>query len=151
MEGLRCPWRTVTQWREQTIFLRHPRRPAEAWPSSPHPRLAAQGQARDSTQAGAHQKDAGVPAGRWMGRGLPALGLALGQEVTKAQLRSLFGEGWHSHADRIEAAQLGQRERSLQTCAGPGRSASQVVHPPRGVRAARPGREEGPVREGPHT
>ncbi|MFE7404219.1 MobF family relaxase [Streptomyces sp. NPDC057557] len=52
------------------------------------------------------QQDAGVPAGRWMGRGLPALGLALGQEVTEAQLRSLFGEGRHPYADRLVAEQL---------------------------------------------
>lgn len=51
------------------------------------------------------QEEAGVPAGRWMGRGLPALGLAPGEEVTEAQLRSLLGEGRHPHADRIEAAQ----------------------------------------------
>jgi TrwC relaxase len=47
------------------------------------------------------QLDAGVPPGRWMGRGLPVLGVALGQEVTEAQLRSLFGEGRHPDADRL--------------------------------------------------
>ncbi|MCL7496079.1 relaxase domain-containing protein [Streptomyces sp. MCA2] len=52
------------------------------------------------------QEEAGVPAGRWMGRGLPALGLAAGAEVTEAQLRSLFGEGRHPHADRIEDDRL---------------------------------------------
>jgi len=50
------------------------------------------------------QEQAGVPAGRWMGRGLAALGLAPGEEVTEAQLRNLFGErGRHPYADRIEA------------------------------------------------
>ncbi|MFJ3594673.1 MobF family relaxase [Streptomyces sp. NPDC090082] len=50
------------------------------------------------------QEQAGVPAGRWMGRGLGALGLAPGEEVTEAQLRNLFGErGRHPYADRIEA------------------------------------------------
>ncbi|MER5563881.1 relaxase domain-containing protein [Streptomyces sp. NPDC002506] len=50
------------------------------------------------------QEQAGVPAGRWMGRGLAALGLAPGQEVTEAQLRNVFGErGRHPYADRIEA------------------------------------------------
>ncbi|MFG3042879.1 MobF family relaxase [Streptomyces sp. NPDC048330] len=50
------------------------------------------------------QEQAGVPAGRWMGRGLAALGLAPGEEVTEAQLRNLFGErGRHPDADRIEA------------------------------------------------
>ncbi|MCL7382223.1 MobF family relaxase [Streptomyces sp. 35G-GA-8] len=52
----------------------------------------------------AAQEQAGVPAGRWMGRGLAALGLAPGEEVTEAQLRNLFGErGRHPDADRIEA------------------------------------------------
>ncbi|WP_406483263.1 MobF family relaxase [Streptomyces platensis] len=52
------------------------------------------------------QEEAGVPAGRWMGRGLPALGLAAGAEVTEAPLRALFGEGRHPHADRMEAERL---------------------------------------------
>ncbi|MGW2425610.1 MobF family relaxase [Streptomyces sp. NPDC001709] len=53
------------------------------------------------------QEEAGVPAGRWMGRGLAALGLTPGQEVTEAQLRNLFGErGRHPYADRIEADRL---------------------------------------------
>jgi hypothetical protein len=50
------------------------------------------------------QEQAGVPVGRWMGRGLAVLGLAPGEEVTEAQLRNLFGErGRHPYADRIEA------------------------------------------------
>ncbi|MGW3653539.1 MobF family relaxase [Streptomyces sp. NPDC000878] len=52
------------------------------------------------------QQDAGVPVGRWIGRGLPAVGLALGQEVTEAQLRSLYGEGRHPDAERLVAEQL---------------------------------------------
>ncbi|MFC9431660.1 MobF family relaxase [Streptomyces sp. NPDC056987] len=52
----------------------------------------------------AAQEQAGVPAGRWMGRGLAALGLTPGEEVTEAQLRNLFGErGRHPYADQIEA------------------------------------------------
>ncbi|MGW7400844.1 MobF family relaxase [Streptomyces cyaneofuscatus] len=59
------------------------------------------------TQMRAAQEQAGVPAGRWMGRGLAALGLASGEEVTEAQLRNLFGErGRHPDADRIEADRL---------------------------------------------
>ncbi|WP_157875571.1 MobF family relaxase (plasmid) [Streptomyces albidoflavus] len=55
----------------------------------------------------AAQEQAGVPAGRWMGRGLAVLGLAPGEEVTEAQLRNLFGErGRHPDADRIEADRL---------------------------------------------
>lgn len=53
------------------------------------------------------QEQAGVPAGRWMGRGLAALGLTPGQEVTETQLRNLFGErGRHPYADQIEADRL---------------------------------------------
>ncbi|WP_432095697.1 MobF family relaxase [Streptomyces sp. bgisy100] len=55
----------------------------------------------------AAQEQAGVPVGRWMGRGLAVLGLAPGEEVTEAQLRNLFGErGRHPDADRIEADRL---------------------------------------------
>ncbi|GAA4694185.1 MobF family relaxase [Streptomyces youssoufiensis] len=55
----------------------------------------------------AAQEQVGVPAGRWMGRGLAALGLGPGEEVTEAQLRNLFGErGRHPYADRIEAERL---------------------------------------------
>ncbi|WP_221355408.1 MobF family relaxase [Streptomyces beigongshangae] len=57
----------------------------------------------------AAQEQAGVPAGRWMGRGLATLGLTPGEEVTEAQLRNLFGErGRHPDADRIEAGLLAQ-------------------------------------------
>ncbi|MFH8573008.1 relaxase domain-containing protein [Streptomyces sp. NPDC017993] len=52
------------------------------------------------------QEKAGVPVGRWTGRGLPALGLAAGDEITEAQLRALFGEGRHPHAAQIEADHL---------------------------------------------
>ncbi|MFD4130477.1 MobF family relaxase [Streptomyces globisporus] len=55
----------------------------------------------------AAQEQSGVPVGRWMGRGLGALGLAPGEEVTEAQLRNLFGErGRHPYADRIEADRI---------------------------------------------
>ncbi|WP_446040151.1 MobF family relaxase [Streptomyces sp. SID1121] len=55
----------------------------------------------------AAQEQAGVPVGRRMGRGLAALGLAAGEEVTEAQLRNLFGErGRHPYAGRIEADRL---------------------------------------------
>ncbi|MFF8495139.1 MobF family relaxase [Streptomyces albidoflavus] len=59
------------------------------------------------TPLSAAQEQAGVPAGRWMGRGLAVLGLAPGEEVTDAQLRNLFGErGRHPDAGRIEADRL---------------------------------------------
>ncbi|GGP32201.1 hypothetical protein GCM10018980_69080 [Streptomyces capoamus] len=55
----------------------------------------------------AAQEQAGVPVGRWMGRGLAVLGLVPGEEVTEAQLRNLFGErGRHPYAGRIEADRL---------------------------------------------
>lgn len=55
------------------------------------------------------QEQAGVPVGRWMGRGLAVLGLVPGEEVTEGQLRNLFGErGRHPYADRIEAELLAQ-------------------------------------------
>ncbi|MFF7705398.1 MobF family relaxase [Streptomyces lydicus] len=62
------------------------------------------------------QKEAGVPAGRWMGQGLPALGLAAAGEVTEAQLRSLFGDGRHPHADQIESDRLASGETSAAAC-----------------------------------
>ncbi|MEU7348706.1 MobF family relaxase [Streptomyces bacillaris] len=61
------------------------------------------------------QEQAGVPVGRWMGRGLAVLGLAPGEEVTEAQLRNLFGErGRHPYADRIEADLLAQGDSPKQ-------------------------------------
>ncbi|POG44954.1 hypothetical protein BV881_24280 [Streptomyces sp. ZL-24] len=57
----------------------------------------------------AAQEQAGVPVGRWVGRGLAVLGLAPGEEATEQQLRNLFGErGRHPYADRIEADRLAQ-------------------------------------------
>ncbi len=56
------------------------------------------------------QEQAGVPAGRWMGRGLATLGLTPGEEVTESQLRNLFGEGRHPYADRIEASRLAKAD-----------------------------------------
>ncbi|MFI9248295.1 relaxase domain-containing protein [Streptomyces sp. NPDC053086] len=48
------------------------------------------------------QEQAGVPVGRWMGRGLAVLGLAPGEEVTEAQLRNLFGErGRHPYSPKV--------------------------------------------------
>ncbi|MER5890520.1 MobF family relaxase [Streptomyces sp. NPDC001941] len=47
---------------------------------------------------------AGVPAGRWTGRGLPLVGLQAGQLATEEQLVSLFGHGEHPDAARIRHA-----------------------------------------------
>lgn len=48
------------------------------------------------------QELAGLPPGRWLGRGVRALGLTEGAEVSERQLELLFGEGRHPDADRIE-------------------------------------------------
>jgi hypothetical protein len=49
------------------------------------------------------KEEAGIPAGVWMGRGLPLLGLSAGGEVTERQMELLVGEGRHPDADRIQA------------------------------------------------
>ncbi|UUW92511.1 MobF family relaxase [Pimelobacter simplex] len=48
----------------------------------------------------------GESPGRWFGAGLGDLGLAVGSEVTEAQMRNLFGEGRHPDAERLENAAL---------------------------------------------
>ncbi|MBD3934949.1 relaxase domain-containing protein [Streptomyces chumphonensis] len=52
------------------------------------------------------QEAAGLPPGRWLGRGLFALGLTEGAEVSERQMELLFGEGRHPDADRMERALL---------------------------------------------
>ncbi|WP_433679951.1 MobF family relaxase [Nocardia sp. CA-119907] len=46
----------------------------------------------------------GEAPGRWHGKGLAALGLQPGEEVTEEQMKSLFGLGRHPNADAIEDA-----------------------------------------------
>jgi conjugative relaxase-like TrwC/TraI family protein len=48
------------------------------------------------------QEMAGLPPGRWLGRGLAALGLIEGAEVSERQMELVFGQGRHPDADRIE-------------------------------------------------
>ncbi|MEU5958823.1 MobF family relaxase [Streptomyces sp. NPDC047525] len=48
------------------------------------------------------QEMARLPPGRWLGRGLSALGLTEGAEASERQLELLFGQGRHPDADRIE-------------------------------------------------
>ncbi|MEE1943271.1 MobF family relaxase [Streptomyces sp. TRM 70361] len=48
------------------------------------------------------QEMAGLPPGRWLGRGLAALGLTEGAEVSERQMELVFGQGRHPDADRIE-------------------------------------------------
>ncbi|MFB7552624.1 MobF family relaxase [Streptomyces sp. NPDC056154] len=73
--------------------------------------VVGDGRRRARTLLREAQEEAGVPAGRWMGRGLAVLGLSAGEEVTEAQLRNLFGDrGRHPYADRIEADRLAKGE-----------------------------------------
>ncbi|MFE8965089.1 MobF family relaxase [Streptomyces iakyrus] len=48
------------------------------------------------------QEMAGLPPGRWLGRGLDALGLIEGAEVSERQMELVFGQGRHPDSDRIE-------------------------------------------------
>ncbi|MEU2826735.1 relaxase domain-containing protein [Streptomyces bacillaris] len=52
------------------------------------------------------QAVAGLPPGRWLGRGRSGLGLTEGAEVSDRQLELLFGQGRHPDADRIERGLL---------------------------------------------
>ncbi|MFE4802054.1 MobF family relaxase [Streptomyces sp. NPDC056708] len=73
--------------------------------------VVGDGRRRARTPLREAQEEAGVPAGRWMGRGLAVLGLTAGEEVTEQQLRNLFGvRGRHPYADRIEADRLAKGE-----------------------------------------
>ncbi|MGW0252406.1 MobF family relaxase [Nocardia goodfellowii] len=45
----------------------------------------------------------GESPGRWYGKGLDSLGITPGEEVTEAQMKSLFGMGRHPNAEEIEA------------------------------------------------
>ncbi|MEU9617017.1 MobF family relaxase [Streptomyces sp. NPDC048209] len=53
------------------------------------------------------QEAAGLPPGRWLGRGLAGLGLREGAEVSERQMELVFGQGRHPDADRIEQHLLG--------------------------------------------
>ncbi|MET8578923.1 relaxase domain-containing protein [Streptomyces sp. NPDC005012] len=69
--------------------------------------VAGDGRRQAHTPLRIAQEQAGVPVGRWMGRGLAVFGLAPGEEITEDQLRNLFGErGRHPYADRIETDRL---------------------------------------------
>ncbi|MEV3938677.1 MobF family relaxase [Glycomyces sp. NPDC049804] len=51
----------------------------------------------------------GNPPGRWIGVGLGDLGLAVGDAVTEAQMRALYGQGRHPNAEQIIADFLAAR------------------------------------------
>ncbi|WP_431787589.1 relaxase domain-containing protein [Streptomyces sp. G9] len=77
----------------------------------------------------AAQEQAGVPTGRWTGRGLAALGLATGEEVTEARLRNLFGErGRHPDAKGVPR----RRIRHRPCCPFRVRAAPPLPTPPSG-------------------
>src|ERR1700722_14073215 len=64
--------------------------------------------------AAAYYVAQGNPSGLWAGRGAPLLGLA-GREVTKEQMRALFGLGAHPDMDTIVSAYLDERWRPWMT------------------------------------
>ncbi|WP_443071953.1 MobF family relaxase [Streptomyces sp. NBC_01477] len=70
--------------------------------------MVGDGRRRAGKPLRAAQDEAGVPPGIWTGRGLAAVGLAPGEEVTERQAELLLGEGRHPDADRIEAELLAQ-------------------------------------------
>ncbi|MER7671255.1 MobF family relaxase [Kitasatospora sp. NPDC096128] len=51
-----------------------------------------------------HQRTAGIPPGRWVGRAATVLGVA--GTVTEPQMRALYGEGLHPRAEEITAERL---------------------------------------------
>ncbi|MFG2197115.1 MobF family relaxase [Streptomyces sp. NPDC048639] len=59
------------------------------------------------------QAYAGVPPGRWTGRGLAALGVVPDEVVTERQAELLFGQGLHPDSDRIERDLLTHNESSV--------------------------------------
>jgi DNA primase catalytic core len=60
---------------------------------------------RGYSDLGAYYSDKGETPGVWMGRGLSAVpDFPIGEHVTEAQMRALFGEGRHPNADAIERA-----------------------------------------------
>ncbi|MEV8204244.1 MobF family relaxase [Streptomyces sp. NPDC079189] len=76
------------------------------WPYYCNGVMVGDGQRPAGKPLRAAQDEAGVPPGFWMGRGLAALGLTAGDEVTERQAELLLGGGRHPDADRIEAELL---------------------------------------------
>ncbi|WP_369780663.1 MobF family relaxase [Streptomyces sp. R33] len=69
-------------------------------------RAGRDGHRRAGATLRAAQDEAGVPAGFWMGRCLPAVGLVAADVVTERQAELLLGEGRHPDSDRIEYERL---------------------------------------------
>ena len=70
--------------------------------------LTRQVAAHDATNRGydnlgAYYSEKGEAPGVWMGRGLAGVpDFPVGEHVTEAQMKALFGEGRHPNADQIE-------------------------------------------------
>ncbi|WP_156747644.1 MobF family relaxase, partial [Nocardia sp. 852002-51244_SCH5132740] len=58
-----------------------------------------------------YYSERGESPGRWLGSGLAALDLAVGDEVTEAQMRALIGRGMHPNADAIIAERAAEQIR----------------------------------------
>jgi len=59
---------------------------------------------------GSYYSEHGEAPGVWIGRGCAAVpDFPVGEHVTEAQMRALFGQGRHPNADAVERALLGSR------------------------------------------
>ncbi len=70
---------------------------------------AADATNRGYSDLGAYYSEKGEAPGVWMGTGLSSVpDFPLGEHVTEAQMKALFGEGRHPNADAIEQAARGE-------------------------------------------
>ena len=68
---------------------------------------AADATNRGYSDLGAYYSEKGEAPGLWMGTGLSSVpDFLLGEYVTEAQMKALFGEGRHPNADAIERAAI---------------------------------------------
>lgn len=72
-----------------------------------------------------------VRPGRWMGRGLAAMGLHSGSAVTERQAELLFSKGMHPDADQIEATltHAGQDAETVRQVTLLGRPVAHIARP----------------------
>ncbi len=80
---------------------------------------------RGHTGLGDYYSQSGESPGRWTGSGLTGLsGMRAGQPVTEEQMKSLFGEGRHPDADRLEkeAVARGQTPQEARAAGALGRA-----------------------------
>lgn len=90
--------------------------------------LTRQVAAHDSTEKGHtsladYYDEKGESPGQWMGSGLAGLAMTPGEEVTAAQMKSLFGLGMHPNAGAIEQriADRGGTRREIEAAVALGR------------------------------